>query len=297
MDESKTGRGPADPMSAAPPATPIPPPGVPASARSPLGGGGLPKSGPPRLASLPPPPELHELDGGWGESDEAEPQAQPAGAATRPGAVVAAPSPSERSPGPPSAPQITSREGGALEAEFAALCAAAEAANVRVAELEGELARRSAALAEAERTIAELRSAVTNGAAALDQSVAVARAEQATALAVAERTIAGLREKLAAALAAASVAAPQAGADDLQAVKGIGPKLAAKLVALGITSFHQLAELGPDDLAPLAELVGVPLKRIERDGWVESARELVAQRSAAGSSPPPGDGDAAEGTP
>ncbi len=284
-------------MSTAPPATPIPPPGLPASARSPLGGAGAPKSGPPRLASLPPPPELHELDGGWGESDEAEPQARPAGAAPHPEAVIAGPSPSQRSPGPPSVPQVTSREGVALEAEFAALCAAAEAANARAAELEGELARRVTELAEAERTIAELRLAVANGTAALDQAVAVARAEPVTALAVAERTIAGLREELVAARAAASAPGPRVGADDLQAVKGIGPKLAAKLVALGITSFRQLAELGPDDLAPLAELVGVPLKRIERDGWVESARELVAQRSASGSSPPPGDGDVAAGTP
>jgi len=164
-----------------------------------------------------------------------------------------------------------------------------------VAELEGELARRSAALAAAERTIAELRVAVTADAAVLDQAVAAARAEHAAALEAAERTIADLRGQLAAALAAAASSPVSAGADDLQAVKGIGPKLAAKLVALGITSYRQLAELGPDDLAPLAELVGVPLRRIERDGWVESARELVARRSAPGSSPP-GDGDAAAGT-
>jgi len=310
MAESKTGRGPTDPPRGALPASPVAPAASPASRPSPFPGSGDPGSSPARLASLPPPPELHELDGGWGESAATAPAEQRAKAAAPAGEAAAAPPSSDRAPGPSSSPQVTARDGGEIEAEFAALCATAEAANARVAELEAELARRSAALAAAERTIAELRLAVTADAASLEQAVAAAREEGAVALAAAEHTIAGLRaeleaaertidalrEELAAARAAASAATLAAGADDLRAVKGIGPKLAAKLVALGITSYRQLAELGPDDLAPLAELVGVPLKRIERDGWVESARALLARGSTSGSSPP-GDGDAAEGTP
>gem|GEM_PF-6650414 len=218
--------------------------------------------------------------------------------ATEPtGQPAVAPPPSERVPAPSSPPGVTAWAGGEREAEVAALRAAAEAANARVGELEAELARCAAALAAAERTIAELRLAVTADAASVEQAVAAAREEQAAALAAADRTIAGLRSELAAARAAASTSALPVGADDLQAVKGIGPKLAAKLVALGITSFRQLAELGPDDLAPLAELVGVPLKRIERDGWVESARALVARGSSSGGPPPSDGGDVAARTP
>jgi predicted flap endonuclease-1-like 5' DNA nuclease len=63
--------------------------------------------------------------------------------------------------------------------------------------------------------------------------------------------------------------------DDLTTIKGIGPKIAAKLNAAGIQSFAELARLDDTALGELASQISVPLKRILSDRWVESARELV----------------------
>jgi len=63
--------------------------------------------------------------------------------------------------------------------------------------------------------------------------------------------------------------------DDLQTMKGVGPKLAAQLNACGITRFEQLAGLGENEIAFLDERMGPFKGRIERDRLIEQADYLA----------------------
>lgn len=62
--------------------------------------------------------------------------------------------------------------------------------------------------------------------------------------------------------------------DDLVRIHGVGPKIARLLVSMGITSFRQVARLGPEDVAIVDEALGGFPGRIDRDDWIGSAREL-----------------------
>ncbi|MFD2739205.1 50S ribosomal protein L21 [Sulfitobacter aestuarii] len=77
--------------------------------------------------------------------------------------------------------------------------------------------------------------------------------------------------------AAASKAAPKAeataGADDLKALSGVGPALEKKLHAAGVTSFEQIAGWSQDEIDAMNEKLSFK-GRIEREGWVEQAKEL-----------------------
>jgi predicted flap endonuclease-1-like 5' DNA nuclease len=63
--------------------------------------------------------------------------------------------------------------------------------------------------------------------------------------------------------------------DDLQLLKGVGPKLAQKLNENGITRFEQVARLSPNEVAILDERLGPFRGRIERDRVVEQASYLA----------------------
>ncbi|UWQ89985.1 NADH-quinone oxidoreductase subunit E [Rhodobacteraceae bacterium M382] len=74
----------------------------------------------------------------------------------------------------------------------------------------------------------------------------------------------------------AEAAAPvAAGTDDLKLLKGVGPKLEEKLNEAGVTSFAQVAAWGPEDIERMDDLLSFK-GRIERDGWVEQAKQLAA---------------------
>lgn len=83
---------------------------------------------------------------------------------------------------------------------------------------------------------------------------------------------------------AADVAAPESeptpstplAADELTRMKGVGPKLAERLYALGITSFAQIAALTPEEAAALDAQLGDFQGRIHRDRWTEQAGFLAA---------------------
>lgn len=83
-----------------------------------------------------------------------------------------------------------------------------------------------------------------------------------------------------AALAADTNAEPapaaDAGADDLTRLKGVGPKLAARLNELGITRLAQLAALDPAAAQALDAQLGNFQGRMTRDRWIEQARYLAA---------------------
>jgi large subunit ribosomal protein L21 len=75
---------------------------------------------------------------------------------------------------------------------------------------------------------------------------------------------------------AAAAEAPAAGfTDDITLIGGVGPTLAKKLNAAGITSLTQIAGWSDADVAKFDEELDFK-GRIARDEWVEQAKELVA---------------------
>jgi small subunit ribosomal protein S2 len=69
--------------------------------------------------------------------------------------------------------------------------------------------------------------------------------------------------------------APRGAPDDLVKLPGIGPQIVKKLNDAGIYHYWQIAAMTPEDVAKIdrdLKLAG----RIERDGWVDLARGLVA---------------------
>lgn len=68
--------------------------------------------------------------------------------------------------------------------------------------------------------------------------------------------------------------------DDLQRLKGVGPKLAEALAAAGITRFDQIAAWTEADLAWVDENVKGARGRASRDGWIAQAREMSADNAA-----------------
>jgi large subunit ribosomal protein L21 len=76
--------------------------------------------------------------------------------------------------------------------------------------------------------------------------------------------------------AKAAPAAEAAGFDDdVSLISGVGPVLKEKLAAAGITSLKQIAAWKKKDIAKFDEELEFS-GRIERDEWVEQAKELIA---------------------
>src|SRR3954471_20643000 len=68
-----------------------------------------------------------------------------------------------------------------------------------------------------------------------------------------------------------NIPSPSGPPDNLQLLKGVGPKLVAQLNDLGITRYDQLARLGDNEVAMLDERMGAFRGRIARDRLVEQA--------------------------
>lgn len=96
---------------------------------------------------------------------------------------------------------------------------------------------------------------------------AVAEAPAEVAATLAPETIAPVAETVA--------EAAQAASDDLTRLVGVGPKLAASLVELGVTTFGQIAAWTPDELAAFDQMLNLK-GRAERDAWIAQAKRLAA---------------------
>jgi predicted flap endonuclease-1-like 5' DNA nuclease len=93
-----------------------------------------------------------------------------------------------------------------------------------------------------------------------------------------EQKLRGRINELEAALANARSASPPPPAPDggdLQAVKGIGPKIEKQLKAHGITDVRQIAEWTAEDIEAIAKKIGVKAARIRNDDWVGGAKRVV----------------------
>ena len=81
--------------------------------------------------------------------------------------------------------------------------------------------------------------------------------------------------KAAPAAKAEKAAAPAAaGGDDLKKLSGVGPALEKKLHDAGVTTFAQIAAWTEADVAAMDEKLSFK-GRIEREGWIEQAKELA----------------------
>jgi len=79
-----------------------------------------------------------------------------------------------------------------------------------------------------------------------------------------------------------SIAASDIGtedADDLKAIKGIGPSIEKTLTDLGITRFHQIAEMSEYDIDRVAQHLKGFRSRIYREDWIGQARDLQARKN------------------
>lgn len=74
---------------------------------------------------------------------------------------------------------------------------------------------------------------------------------------------------------AAPASAAAVSADNLQLLKGVGPKLAALLSGLGITRFQQIADWTDTDIAAIDAQLGNFQGRIARDNLVDQASYLA----------------------
>ena len=75
----------------------------------------------------------------------------------------------------------------------------------------------------------------------------------------------------------AAVGAP----DDLELIKGVGPKLNALLISLGVRRFDQIAAWTRDEIDEVDAHLGAFKGRIDRDSWVEQAGLLARGEIAA----------------
>lgn len=71
-------------------------------------------------------------------------------------------------------------------------------------------------------------------------------------------------------------AAPAGEPDDLSRIKGIGPKLSARLAELGVFHFQQIADWTPEQLAVVDAQLGNFQGRPQRDQWQSQARLLAS---------------------
>ena len=65
--------------------------------------------------------------------------------------------------------------------------------------------------------------------------------------------------------------------DDLTRISGIGAVIAPKLRQLGITTFEQVAGLTAADIERINGVLNFK-GRIEREKWIEQAREIISSR-------------------
>lgn len=69
-------------------------------------------------------------------------------------------------------------------------------------------------------------------------------------------------------------------ASELLSIRGIGPKYARILSALGVSTIEALAALSEDDVNRIEQQLRIRNGRIRRERWVEQARQHAASRAS-----------------
>jgi len=63
--------------------------------------------------------------------------------------------------------------------------------------------------------------------------------------------------------------------DDLTRIKGVGPRFERALKNQGVTTYEQIASWTKEDIDRIASQIRIRPERIQRERWVEGARELI----------------------
>lgn len=71
---------------------------------------------------------------------------------------------------------------------------------------------------------------------------------------------------------------PAAREDDLERIRGIGPKVAARLREAGLTTFTEVAHRSPAELAAAAHSANISADRVADEDWVGQAAKLAVAR-------------------
>jgi len=119
------------------------------------------------------------------------------------------------------------------------------------------------------RQAAQIQSAVAAGGAeapAVAEAPVVAELEAEAPVAAAQETVDEVPLE--------APATEATGADKLTDINGIGPVIAGKLEAMGITTFKQIAELTPEDVERIDGELNFK-GRIDREEWISQAKALV----------------------
>jgi predicted flap endonuclease-1-like 5' DNA nuclease len=201
---------------------------------------------PPHSGSSPPPPPTR--------FNTAAPLAPP-----RPGATG---TPSRPSNVPP-APRLPAAQAGEKIAELQEqLDVAKRSLGNRDAEIRTLLTQRDARIAELEAVKSQL--------AAREFSIK----ELEFAVLAKETKIRDLEKEM------DSLRSPGEGpGDDLQQIRGIGRAFERELKRIGVRTFDQIAAWTQTDIDEIAPRIKAQPERIRRDGWVQHASELIAQRN------------------
>ena len=69
--------------------------------------------------------------------------------------------------------------------------------------------------------------------------------------------------------------ASEAEKDDLKKINGIGAFIEIKLNKIGIYTYNQISKFSKEDIVTITELIKFFPGRIERDSWVEQAKNLT----------------------
>lgn len=174
-------------------------------------------------------------------------------------------------PAPASARPLTpSERARLLELEAKLSRAMRELVEVKAAQMRAECDR-----ARAERLLRDAEKASSTALGELQSELERARA-RIDELEAQSVELVRLRERLAemeARVAAPPTPPPQ---DDLKRLRGVGPAFEKSLIALGITTFSQIAGFTEEDIQRVARSLKVKPERIRRDDWVGSARALLA---------------------
>lgn len=72
---------------------------------------------------------------------------------------------------------------------------------------------------------------------------------------------------------------PRGERDPLTKINGVGEELEKRLNKVGIIQFEQIANFTDDDIAKVDEVLSFK-GRIERENWIEQAKELLAEATA-----------------
>jgi len=172
---------------------------------------------------------------------------------------------------------------GELEAALAAARTELDVSQSRIADFDARLATSAADLDAAQARVDELEARSHEEATAGTEVIGQLRVE----LAERDRRITALEAASTAVVTDASTIAMSTAEhiDDLKVIRGIGPRMEELLTTLGITSWEQLAELDEAGIARVDNALREFPGRIERDGWVDQARDLVSEFPSIGDRP------------